>query len=206
VIQSPCDDTARANSTGADGEAADIPRGGERGESGDGIHPGTATAARNVAGVSQGRGGGVSQLAKKVAAAEREKHEAEFALILRARPHNFREVDDEFLLDGRAFKREYRFGREFAAKYWKKESPGFVADFAVMRRDGRMLVIEIQGGIWRRGGGAHRGVGAVRDGVKSCAALFEDLDFLAVTPEQIKNGAALAAVMAWFNRGRRTGN
>ena len=40
----------------------------------------------------------------------------------------------------------------------------FLADFKIPRDDGAILLVEVQGGVWRRGKSAHTGTGQIRDG------------------------------------------
>ena len=118
-------------------------------------------------------------------------HEGRFAAVLTAA--------------GISLVREFPFGKDFARQYWKPRSddPGFFGDFCITgenRADGRQLIVEIQGGVWMRGGSGHTGSGMLRDGAKSAAAVFLGLELLAITPHQIKSGAGLVAVQAWISR------
>ena len=95
------------------------------------------------------------------------------------------------------FEREFRFGKAFAREFWNENSPGFLADFKIPRDDGAILLVEVQGGVWRRGKSAHTGTGQIRDGAKSCAAIAEGYTLMAATEAQIKSGAIVAAVKVW---------
>lgn len=50
------------------------------------------------------------------------------------------------------------------------------------------LAVEINGGIWRRGGGAHTGTGHMRDLEKGNAALLLGYRVLHFVPEQVMDG------------------
>ena len=68
----------------------------------------------------------------------------------------------------------------------------FEIDFAWL--DAR-LGVEIQGGIWRRGGGAHsRPANLERDVEKAQAALRLSWRIVPVTPQQVKSGYALELI------------
>ena len=73
------------------------------------------------------------------------------------------------------FEREYR--------PWKNRR--FRFDFYIST-----FLIEVQGGIWRKG--AHSsGIGITRDCEKFCLAAIDGYLVMPVTPEQIKSGKAL---------------
>lgn len=50
------------------------------------------------------------------------------------------------------------------------------------------LGIEIDGGTWRKGGGAHRGTGFLRDLEKNREAAILGWKVLRFTPEEVENG------------------
>lgn len=77
--------------------------------------------------------------------------------------------------------REYRFAapRRFRADYWIWPD----------------LLVECDGGIWRKGGGAHsRPANILRDIEKANLAMFNGYRLLRVTPDMIKSGEALALI------------
>lgn len=83
-----------------------------------------------------------------------------------------------------SFERQYRFieGRKFSA------------DFAWPRY---RLAVEVQGGIWRKGGGAHSHPTMIeRDIEKIQVGLTNGWAILPVTSDQVKRGEALRVIMA----------
>ena len=60
------------------------------------------------------------------------------------------------------------------------------------------LAVEIDGGIWRRGGGAHTGTGHLRDMEKSNEAQLLGWRVFHFTPQQVKSGEALAFIERLF--------
>jgi hypothetical protein len=52
------------------------------------------------------------------------------------------------------------------------------------------VACEIQGGTWRKRGGAHRGLGAIRDMAKSNAAVRVGWQIFYYTPDQVKTDQA----------------
>lgn len=53
------------------------------------------------------------------------------------------------------------------------------------------IALEIDGGTWRKGGGAHRGKGFLRDLEKGREAVILGWAVLRFTPQEISNGTAL---------------
>lgn len=81
-----------------------------------------------------------------------------------------------------AFVREHQYipGRKFRA------------DFAW---PALQLAVEVQGGIWRKGGGAHSGGTAIeRDIEKAQLAVLHGWSVLPVTTDEVRNGKALQIV------------
>lgn len=86
---------------------------------------------------------------------------------------------------------------------------GVLRDWGLMRREfefhpertwrfdyawpyqGRMLAIEIDGGTWRKGGGAHRGKGFLRDLEKGREAVILGWRVLRFTPQERDDGTLL---------------
>ena len=62
-------------------------------------------------------------------------------------------------------------------------------DFAWLKEK---YAVEIHGGIWRRNGGAHTGVGHLRDLEKGNEAVLLDWRVFCFTTDQVKKGEAIA--------------
>jgi very-short-patch-repair endonuclease len=73
---------------------------------------------------------------------------------------------------------EYRF---HPTRKWK-------FDFAWPKE---RVAIEVNGGIWRKGGGAHQGKGHLRDMEKMNEAQVNGWKVFQFTPEQMQNGLAI---------------
>ena len=56
------------------------------------------------------------------------------------------------------------------------------------------IAVEIQGGIWRKSGGAHTGTGHLRDLEKSNLVQLQGWMILQFTPRQFKSGAAAVVI------------
>lgn len=64
-----------------------------------------------------------------------------------------------------------------------------------------MLLVEIDGGIWREGGGAHsHPIDIERNMEKQNAATLAGYAILRFTPEQVRNGQAIAMVQRFLAR------
>ncbi len=76
------------------------------------------------------------------------------------------------------------------------EGRKFAADFAW---PAQRLVVEIQGGIWRKGGGAHSRPGQiVKDIEKMQLAAIAGWFYMPVTTDQVRNGEALRLIEAFM--------
>ena len=71
--------------------------------------------------------------------------------------------------------REYRF----------YNSRRYRSDYAWI---GESVALEVQGGIWRKKGGAHTGTGHLRDMEKLNLAQTQGWTVLQLTPQQVENG------------------
>ena len=69
----------------------------------------------------------------------------------------------------------------------------------------QMLAVEVQGGIWRRRGGAHTGTGAVRDCEKLSLGAILGWRVLVVTTDHVKSGAAALWIQQALARGSSLG-
>jgi hypothetical protein len=87
------------------------------------------------------------------------------------------------------------FEREVKAVEGRK----FKWDFQIGR-----LLVEVQGGIWGRGGHT-TGVGVSRDCEKGALATLAYCDHFAVTAEQIKDGRALGWIQKYLSLGGNHG-
>ena len=65
----------------------------------------------------------------------------------------------------------------------------------------RKLAVEIHGGIWRRGGGAHTGTGHLRDLEKMNEAQLLGWTVFQFTPDQVQSGEALGFLERAFGGG-----
>ena len=86
---------------------------------------------------------------------------------------------------------EYQFARESMRRGWLFDWAWPDADPHV---NGAGVALEIQGGIWRKGGGAHQGKGHLRDMEKLNAAQRLGWIVLQVTPQQIYSDATLHVI------------
>ena len=106
-------------------------------------------------------------------------------------------LEDELALQLRAVKLDGLFIRQFpwAQPYGRK----FCADFANATC---RLLLEVEGGIWRRSGkGAHTGGSAVqRDCEKQNLAVETGWKMLRFTDKMIRDGSAIALVERLVNR------
>jgi very-short-patch-repair endonuclease len=110
-----------------------------------------------------------SKLARKIKRNKNERFENDLAMQIRA--HKMPEPE-----------RQYRFA----------EPRKFAADFAW---PGLRVLIEVQGGIWMPGGGAHsRPMNIERDVEKLQLAAIYGWTLVPVTTKQVKNGEAIAVL------------
>lgn len=112
-------------------------------------------------------------LAKLLKVSEKQKYEAALDLALRA-------------LQFPAYQREYRFD---SVRLWR-------LDFAWPERK---VAVEVEGGIWRRGGGAHsHPTNILRDIEKHNAYTLAGWKVYRVTGEMVKQGTAVDLLQKVF--------
>ena len=68
------------------------------------------------------------------------------------------------------------------------------------------IAVEVQGGIWRRRGGAHTGTGAVRDCEKLSLGAILGWRVLVVTTDQVRSGQAVGWIQAALAAGASVGH
>lgn len=76
----------------------------------------------------------------------------------------------------------------------------FRLDYWCLDSHGREFAVEIDGGIFRKGGGAHTGKGHLRDLEKGNEAAIRGLHVFHFTPQQCLDGKARATLKRWLNR------